>query len=92
MDQTSVLLKYEVLLGIFKQMAYGPWRPATGVSTWGKATDRHLYSLQGFFFFFTYFAKSSKSVAKDSAVKYQREYYFVASLPVYYCIPLLNFF
>ena len=35
MDQTSVLLKYEVLLGIFKQMAYGPWRPATGVSTLG---------------------------------------------------------
>ena len=41
---------------------------------WGEATDRHLYSLQGFFFFFTYFAKSSKSVAKDSAIKYQREY------------------
>ena len=41
---------------------------------WGEATDRHLYSLLGFFFFFTYFAKSSKSVAKDSAIKYQREY------------------
>ena len=40
---------------------------------WGEATDRHLYSLQGVFFF-TYFAKSSKSVAKDSAIKYQREY------------------
>ena len=35
MDQTSVLLKYEVLLGIFKQMAYGPWWPATRVSTLG---------------------------------------------------------
>ena len=72
MDQTSV--KYEVSLGIFKQMAYGPWWPATRVSTLGEAIDRHLYSLQGFFFFFTYFAKSSKSVAKDSAIKYQREY------------------
>ena len=37
MDQTSVLLKYEVLLGIFTQMAYGPWRPATGVSTLGES-------------------------------------------------------
>ena len=33
MDQTSV--KYEVSLGIFKQMAYGPWWPATRVSTLG---------------------------------------------------------
>ena len=35
MDQTSVLLKYEVLLGIFKPMAYGPWWPAARVSTFG---------------------------------------------------------
>lgn len=73
MDQTSVLLKYEVLLGIFKQMASGPWWPATEYQPLWEATDRHIYSLQGFFFF-TYFAKSSKSVAKDSEIKYQREY------------------
>lgn len=53
MDQTSVLLKYEVLLGIFKQMASGPWWPATEYQPLWEATDRHIYSLQGFFFLLT---------------------------------------
>ena len=78
MDQTSVLFKDEVSLGIFKQMAYGPWWPATRVSTFGgsywSTYLAYRVSLFLFLFFSTYFAKSSKSVAKDSEIKYQREY------------------
>ena len=48
----------------------------------GEATDRHIW-LTGFLYFFifssTYFAKSSKSVAKDSEIKYQREYYSITA-------------
>lgn len=62
MDQTSV--KYEVSLGIFKQMAYGPWWPATRVSTLGEAIDRHLYSLQGFFFFLLTLQKAPNLLQK----------------------------